>query len=141
VTAVALNAASPIAGPQPVQTKDALAEPALQRKSVAPVRRPQPPSVVPQRVVGPGTVELAIGAEQGVRVGDRYAILRTASIDGVDASGFAGEELVTVAEVVTVNPNRLVGNGSPGPLRLSMAAGGAGITGSREVTETYSTPQ
>jgi hypothetical protein len=34
----------------------------------------------------------------------------------------------------------IVGNGSPGSLRLSISAGAAGIWGSREITETYTDP-
>jgi hypothetical protein len=62
----------------------------------------QEPSNVSILRVSPGTVELSAGAKDGVRVGDRFAIFRSRLIDGEGATGFTGEELVTVAEVVAV---------------------------------------
>jgi len=52
--------------------------------------------------VSPGTIEIAAGAKEGVRVGDRFAVFRGTRVGGEGDDAFTGEELVTVAEVVAV---------------------------------------
>jgi hypothetical protein len=66
-----------------------------------PSSREAPREVAIRRVV-PGSVELGIGAEHGVRVGDKFAVLRMTRVGEDDGEAFAGEELVTVAVVVAV---------------------------------------
>jgi hypothetical protein len=63
------------------------------------------PSNVELRRVTPGTVEIDAGAEDGVRIGDSFAIYRSEILDKEGATGFTGEELVTVAVVVAVKEN------------------------------------
>jgi hypothetical protein len=60
------------------------------------------PSDVSIRRVTPGTVELAVGATAGVRVGDRFGIFRSKAMSGEGPESFNGEELVTIVEVVAV---------------------------------------
>jgi hypothetical protein len=50
----------------------------------------------------PGQIELAGGAENGVHVGDRFAVYRRSQVSGEGGDSFEGEELVTTAEVVAV---------------------------------------
>lgn len=57
------------------------------------------------RPVSPGQVELVSGADDGVRVGDTFLIVRATSVEGTSAGGqFIGEERVALAEVVAVSP-------------------------------------
>ncbi len=63
------------------------------------------PTNIELRRVMPGTVEIDSGAADGVRVGDNFAIYRSRAVDEAGASGFRGEELLTVAVVVAVKEN------------------------------------
>lgn len=54
------------------------------------------------RKVGPGTVQLAAGTNQGVRVGDRYSVYRRKEMQGADRGAFTGEEIIALLEVVAV---------------------------------------
>jgi hypothetical protein len=95
----------PEAGPTSATGPEAPQRPRAAAQPVSPPPPPEPAASreVAIRRVGPGTVELGIGAEQGVRVGDRFAILRRTPVVEPDSEVFAGEELVTVAQVVAVN--------------------------------------
>lgn len=62
--------------------------------------------VVSLRKLDPGTIELAVGADAGVRVGDRFAIFRTTQMTSGEVTGFVGEELVAFAEVTAVKADR-----------------------------------
>lgn len=72
----------------------------------APVTRPPVAAARNQRIsvlrATPGQVELAIGAGDGIRVGDRFNIFRTARVNAEGGEGFTGEELLTTAEVIAV---------------------------------------
>jgi len=58
------------------------------------------------RPVSPGQVELASGAQEGVRVGDTFLIVRSSSVAGTPTGGkFVGEQRVAFAEVVAVSPS------------------------------------
>jgi hypothetical protein len=65
------------------------------------------PSVAPVtvehvvKVVEPGTIEIAAGAGNNVRIGNRFTIYRETTVGSQD-SDFRGEELVALAEVVAV---------------------------------------
>lgn len=65
----------------------------------------QVPSNIELRRVMPGTVEIDAGAKDGVRVGDNFNIFRSKIVDEEGATGFTGEELVTVAVIVAVKEN------------------------------------
>jgi hypothetical protein len=60
------------------------------------------PSDVPIRLVSPGVIEIVAGAEQGVKIGDRYTLLRAERRTGVAQEQFEGERIVGTAEVVAV---------------------------------------
>lgn len=64
--------------------------------------KPEPEEWVSLKRISPGTVELGVGTVDGVRVGDRYAVFRKELVHREGATGFEGEELVTIAEVVAV---------------------------------------
>ncbi len=53
------------------------------------------------KLVEPGTIEVAVGSRQQVRIGDRFAIYRETAVGNPDGA-FKGEELVAVAEVIAV---------------------------------------
>jgi len=74
----------------------------------------RPPGPPPQRApaepigirnVAPGVVELDVGANQGAKVGDRFSVYRTRSMDGAGYGDFVGQELVAVAEVTALKAN------------------------------------
>lgn len=109
-TAIALEASAPPEGP--VRTAPATEEPnAAPAMAKAPVAVPSPTQNVPSdvlsvKVVGPGRIELPVGTVDGVRVGDRFAVLRAIPVDGLETEGFRGEERVSVAKVIAVEPSR-----------------------------------
>jgi hypothetical protein len=104
VTTVA-RAAMPLE--QGVSAPSSLATPAgVPATGVGALRGPSPTRVVGLWVVTPGSVELDAGKKDGVRVGDRFAIYRSTSVDGPRAEGFQGEELVAMSEVVAVKEDR-----------------------------------
>jgi hypothetical protein len=61
------------------------------------------PAPIGLHAISPGSVELTIGTEAGVRIGDRYAIVRPTRIGATQGEHFVGEEVVTLAEVVAVS--------------------------------------
>lgn len=54
------------------------------------------------RLVSPGVIEINVGAEQGVRVGDRYTIFRAEEHSVAGGERFVGEHVVGTAEVIAV---------------------------------------
>ncbi|MBN1605261.1 MAG: hypothetical protein JW940_01435 [Polyangiaceae bacterium] len=103
-TAIALDAASPL--PEPARAAAAKAEPGAAPAAGPPPAQSAEPEVLPVKVAGPGRIELPVGAVNGVRVGDRFVVLRSIPIAGPEGGEFRGEERVTVAEVVAVEPGR-----------------------------------
>lgn len=81
--------------------------PATSDTAVHPTAPASPPPTSVRRIA-PGRVELGSGKQQGVRVGDRYAIHRAEPI-GEPSDGFVGEELVALAEVTAVKENSALG--------------------------------
>jgi hypothetical protein len=61
------------------------------------------------RPVSPGQVELARGADAGVRVGDLFLIVRSTAVEGTPTGGkFVGEQRVALAEVVAVSQTHAI---------------------------------
>ncbi len=54
----------------------------------------------------PGELLLDGGADQGVKIGDRFAALRQTPIESPHEAEFKGDELVAVIEVIAVNKTR-----------------------------------
>ena len=103
-TAIALEASAPTQ--EPARVTGAGAELSVAPAAAPPPARSAPPEVLPVKVVGPGRIELPLGADDGVRVGDRFAVLRSVPIEGSQGGEFRGEERVSVAEVLAVEPGR-----------------------------------
>lgn len=106
-TAIALEAS--VTSQEPVRAASPSPEARPESPRAAPptpTAESAPPDVVPVKVVGPGRIELPFGAADGVRIGDRFVVLRSVPIEGAEADGFRGEERVTVAEVVALEPGR-----------------------------------
>jgi hypothetical protein len=97
----ATPAPSAAATPTPTATAPTTPELSLDEAPGEPPPSPLPESIAFRRL-GPGSIELAVGASMGVRVGDRFAVYRSKAVAEGGAQGFTGEELVTVAEVVAV---------------------------------------
>lgn len=77
--------------------------------AVTPITPPQPkPAEATEaenygiRLVSPGVVEIATGAEKRTKLGDHFAVYRTDRRAGVGNESFTGEIFVGVAEVVAV---------------------------------------
>jgi hypothetical protein len=103
-TAIALEASAERQEPPPVAAANA-------RPGASSQATPLPvpsaaPEVLPVKVVGPGRIELPVGTSGGVRLGDRFVVLRSIPVEGSDGQAFRGEERVTVAEVVALEPER-----------------------------------
>ncbi len=60
------------------------------------------PRLVELTLLRPGTVRIASGTGDGVRVGDRFLIYRSEIVAAAGAGGFSGEQYVGSAEVVAV---------------------------------------
>jgi hypothetical protein len=103
-TAIALEASIP--PEEPARAVAANAEPSVAAGAAPPPARSAPPETVPVKVVGPGRIELPLGAANGVRSGDRFAVLRFVPVGGSEGGEFRGEERVSIAEVVAVEPGR-----------------------------------
>ena len=54
--------------------------------------------------LAPGEIELNKGTDDGVEIGDRFAVLRAESISKGNATKFVGRKVVAIAEVIAVNP-------------------------------------
>jgi hypothetical protein len=83
----------------PVGAKETASE---SQRPAGPPERYVPAEPIEIRNVAPGVVELGVGANQGVKVGDRFSVFRTRPLDGTGYGDFVGEELVAVAEVTAV---------------------------------------
>lgn len=60
------------------------------------------PRLVELTLLRPGTVRIASGTGDGVRVGDRFLVYRTEAVATAGAGDFSGEQYVGSAEVVAV---------------------------------------
>ncbi len=65
-----------------------------------------PPEPIQILSIKAGRVELSSGSDQGVRVGDRFSIFRTISIEGEEGAVFTGRELGAVVRVTAVKDDR-----------------------------------
>jgi hypothetical protein len=62
------------------------------------------------RIVGiyPGEVKLDVGADQGVKAGDRFAVFRQRTVETESGEEFEGQELVAVIEVSAVSDENAI---------------------------------
>ncbi len=97
-TAVTGAAAAPVGAKETAPASES-------QQPARPPERSEPAEPIAIRNVAPGVIELGVGANQGVKVGDRFAVFRTSPLDASGYGDFVGEELVAVAEVTAVKAN------------------------------------